>query len=133
MLNQREPDVREFEGARRPLRSVLVVEDDGLLSLMLQDLVHDAGAAKVFPCRDSGSAFEVLNCEPLDCAILDVSMHGGTTYDLADALAARDIPFLFCTGIDPRDLSERHRGRPVLLKPYSDADFRAVLAQALAA
>jgi CheY-like chemotaxis protein len=132
MFNQHEPAGGEFSVARRPLRSVLVVEDDGLLSLMLQDLVRDAGAATVFPCRDAQSALGVLSTESLDCAILDVSMHGGTTYDLADALAARDIPFLFCTGIDPRDLSERHRGRPVLMKPYSDADFRAVLAQALA-
>ena len=62
---------------------------------------------------------------------IDVSMHGGTTYELADTLAARGVPFLFCTGIDPRDLNERHRGRPVLTKPYSDADFRAALAKTL--
>jgi CheY-like chemotaxis protein len=132
MFNQHGIDGGAFSATQRPLRSVLVVEDDGLLSLMLQDLVRDAGAANVFPCRDAQSAFAVLNAESLDCAILDVSMHGGTTYDLADALAARDIPFLFCTGIDPRDLNERHRERPVLTKPYSDADFHAVLARALA-
>ena len=122
----------DFTARRRPFRSVLLVEDDGLLSLMLQDLVQEAGALAVFPCRDAETAFEIVARESLDCAILDVSMHGGTTYELADALADRNIPFLFCTGIDPRDLSERHRDRPVLTKPYSDADFRAVLAKTLA-
>jgi CheY-like chemotaxis protein len=114
------------------LQTVLILEDEGLVSLMMEDQVRELGAMRVFTCRGGHEALNVVREQPLDCAILDVSLRGDASYDVADELAARDIPFLFCTGLTVDDLVERHRSRPLLTKPYSDADFRAVLARALA-
>lgn len=117
---------------RRPLQSVLVLEDDGLLSLMLEDLVRDEGAVEVHACHDLRTALEVARTTDLDCAILDVSLHEGANYDVADVLAARGVRFLFSTGLNANDIVARHRQRPILFKPYSDADFKAALGAALA-
>ncbi len=116
----------------RAFRSVLIVEDEGLLSMMLEDLAREAGASEVQVCCRSREALDAARETPLDCAILDVSVTDNTSYDVADALAARNIPFFFCTGLSAADIEARHRHRPLLAKPYRDADFRAVLAQTLA-
>jgi CheY-like chemotaxis protein len=118
-------------GAASCLEAVLIVEDEGLLSMTMEDQVREFGARRVFICRDGGEAIRIAREEPLDCAVLDVSVRGGSTYEVADALADRNIPFLFCTGVATADLAERHRSRPLLAKPYGDSDFRAALKQAL--
>jgi CheY-like chemotaxis protein len=117
---------------RRRFKSVLVLEDDGLLSLMLEDLVLEEGALEVHACHDVRTALDIARTADLDCAILDVSLRGEANYEVADLLADRGVPFLFCTGLNVQDIAERHRDRPILAKPYSDADFRATLAAALA-
>lgn len=113
------------------LGTILVVEDDGLLAMMLEDLVRDAGAAGVIVSRDPAHALRAAVEEPLDCAILDISVWGSSTIGVADVLAERGIPFMFCSGFTANDLEERHRQRPLLAKPYSDAEFKAALAATL--
>ena len=130
MLNPQELEAA-VSGANRDLRSVLIVEDDGLLSMMLEDLVREQGATEILVHGNVADALHAASANALDCAILDVSLHGGSTYEVADALAARNIPFLFCTGLRAEDIDQRHRHRPLLPKPYSDDQFKATLAQAL--
>lgn len=124
-------ELREFAETQRALHSVLILEDEGLLSMMLEDLVREAGACDVRVCQRSMEAVEAAREAPLDCAILDVSLADNASYEVADALAARGVPFFFCTGLTPNDIEARHRHRPLLGKPYGDADFKAVLAQTL--
>ncbi|HTJ55969.1 MAG TPA: hypothetical protein VL418_00195 [Devosiaceae bacterium] len=109
----------------------MILEDDGLLSLMLEDLAREQGATTIHACRDPEEALRLASAGSIDYAVLDVWLHGRVTYDVADALAARDIPFLFCTGLTSADIAARHRHRPLLQKPYGDADFKAVLAVTL--
>jgi len=132
MLNHQAPCVAESPEAAPALRAVLVVEDDGLLSMMMEDLVREQGATYVHVCRETAEALRVVEQNHLDCAVLDVTLHGTSAYDVADARAARGIPFMFCTGLTAADIDERHRHRPLLAKPYGDAEFNACLASALA-
>jgi hypothetical protein len=49
---------------------------------------------------------------------------------VADALAARGIPFVFCTGYDAKGLP-RHADAPRLAKPFQTRELqRAILALA---
>ena len=112
-------------------RAVLIVEDDGLLAMMMEDLVRAEGATEVHTSRSAASALKLVTTDPLDCAILDISLQDGATYEVADRLAARGIPFMFCTGLSRSDIDPRHRHRPLLAKPYGDAQFRACLTEAL--
>lgn len=132
MLNRQEIRDPEFHDVATALRAVLVVEDDGLLSMMMEDLVREQGAIDVHVCREAAEALRVIEEHPLDYAVLDVTLHGTSTYEVADGLAARGIPFMFCTGLTAADIDERHRDRPLLAKPYGDADFKACLATTLA-
>jgi CheY-like chemotaxis protein len=132
MLNHQAVGAAESPEAAIVLRAVLVVEDDGLLSMMMEDLVREHGATAVHVCREAAAALRVVEQARLDCAVLDVSLHGTAAYEVADALAARGTPFMFCTGLTAADIDERHRHRPLLAKPYGDADFTACLATMLA-
>lgn len=132
MLEPMEFDLAPAVASSRPFRSVLILEDDGLLSMMLEDLVRSEGAKTIHSCRTPATALTLVQSICLDCAILDVAMHGETSYAVADDLAARGIPFLFCTGLRRADIIERHRARPLLAKPYGEREFRAVLAVTLA-
>jgi CheY-like chemotaxis protein len=132
MLSLHQSDVAPCAGRNVSPGSVLVVEDDGLLTLMLEDLLIGEGATEVVACRSAAEALAQLEWRGFDCAILDIAMHGGTTYELADLLASRRVPFMFCTGFSANEIEARHRARPLLSKPYGDSDFRAALAQTLA-
>ena len=124
-------DTEDFAPVVAPIRAVLIVEDDGLLAMMMEDLVRAEGATQIHTSRSAAAALKLVTTDPLDCAILDVSMQGGPTYEVADSLAARGIPFLFCTGLARADIDARHRDRPLLAKPYGDEQFRACLMEAL--
>ena len=67
----------------------------------------------------------------IDAAILDVNIRGGHTYAVADTLAERGIPFIFCSGYSDWALEERHRDRPRLSKPYSPQELEERLMQLL--
>ena len=50
--------------------------------------------------------------------MLDVNLNGQLSYPIADALAARGVPFVFSTGYDKDRMLEGYRTCPVLQKPY---------------
>lgn len=129
MLNAAEYDVEDM--SLPDLRSVLIIEDDGLVQMLLEDLVRELGARHVEVCRNPVDALRVASHVPLDCAILDISLWGGTSYEIADVLAARGIPFLFCTGLDFRDVAPRYRRRPILGKPFTEEQFRLAMTETL--
>jgi CheY-like chemotaxis protein len=53
-----------------------------------------------------------------DAAVLDVNIAGDEVYPVAQALAARNIPFVFATGYGARGLDDAWRGRPIVQKPF---------------
>jgi CheY-like chemotaxis protein len=98
---------------------VLLVEDDIFLSMLVEDMLDEFGC-RVVVASSVSRALALLDLEHgLDAAILDVSLFGGTSYDVADVLAARAIPFTFVTGYAAEDLLPPYRHHPVLTKPYS--------------
>jgi CheY-like chemotaxis protein len=65
--------------------------------------------------------------ESVDAAVLDINLNGQTSYQVADALAARGLPFVFSTGYAKDRLSKDYGDVPVLQKPF----HRFELGQAL--
>jgi hypothetical protein len=47
-----------------------------------------------------------MDARVFDAAMLDVNLNGNKSYPVADALAARGVPFVFSTGYSDR----RHEG-----------------------
>ena len=50
--------------------------------------------------------------------MLDINLNGNKGHDVADALAARGVPFVFSTGYSALDMRDGYRDRPVLKKPF---------------
>jgi|tagenome__1003787_1003787.scaffolds.fasta_scaffold20392558_3 CheY-like chemotaxis protein len=114
-------------------RRVLVVEDELIIALEIEDALRRAGYAVVGLVSTVQEAERLAREEPLDAVVLDVSLHGGRAFPIADALAARVVPFVFVTAYSREALPERFRDRPFVAKPHSDATLLEVLAEALRA
>jgi CheY-like chemotaxis protein len=101
-------------------RRILIVEDEPLISMMLEDFL-DALDREVAGTADSvAGALELIAAGGIDGAILDVNLRGGEQcWPVADALAAANIPFILATGGAGDSIVEPHRGRAVLSKPFT--------------
>lgn len=109
--------------------AVLIVEDEGLISIMLEELVREMGARAIDVFSSNADALAALASRTYDCAILDVVVRDGTSMPVADALAERGIPFLFSSGVGPEALEPRHRGRRLISKPFEDGLVKTQLVE----
>jgi CheY-like chemotaxis protein len=107
---------------------ILVVEDEPLIALNLEQALTDAGCASVALVPDAAAALARIDSEQFDGAVLDINLGLESSFSVADALAARGVPFAFCTGYTGYiDVPERHSRAPVLSKPFRAAELtRAV-------
>jgi len=112
-------------------RRILVVEDEMLIAMVVEAVLDDAGCEIVGPIGRLAPAVESAEREAIDAALLDVNLHGEEVFPVAEALAARNIPFVFVTGYGAGGLPPRFRGSPVLTKPYRAAAIVAALAALL--
>ncbi|MCZ2982453.1 hypothetical protein NYY70_19960, partial [Acinetobacter baumannii] len=66
-------------------------------------------------------------------AILDVNVAGEPIYPVAEAIVQRDLPLVFSTGYGGAGIREPFRDRPVVQKPFSQADLKRTLIGAIRA
>ena len=100
-------------------RRVLVVEDEYLLADDLTKVLDREGAIVVGPVATEADALVLLEGGEIDCAILDINLHGRMVYPLARALRRRDVPFLFVTGYDSAEAEEDFGDVQLLRKPVT--------------
>ncbi len=106
---------------------VLVVEDEMLVSMLVEDMLMEFGCDIVGPAPDLDQAMALADTAELDAAILDVNVGGRQIFPVADRLKDRGIPFAFASGYGEAGLIEAHRGTPVLQKPFRQGDLERVL------
>jgi CheY-like chemotaxis protein len=109
------------------IRSVLIVEDEMIVALLMEDLMRELGVREVHICADAASALATIRTEVIDCAILDLRVRDGNTSHVADALAEAGIPFVFSSGSDAGALADRHAHRPLISKPFLDDDLQLIV------
>jgi CheY-like chemotaxis protein len=110
-------------------RRVLVVEDEMLIGMLLEDMLTDLGYEVVKVVPRLKDALAAVESDSFDLAILDVHLQGESAFPVADALIARNLPFVFATGYGERGLPESYRERPVLQKPFARDDLERALQQ----
>lgn len=113
-------------------RSVLVVEDEIMLLMNIEGALADFGCKSVTAAATIDQGLALIRAHDFDVAMLDVNLDGASSSPIADALAAKGVPFIFSTGYRNPHLSGSHGDRPVLTKPYSDEQLAEVLARLLA-
>jgi DNA-binding response OmpR family regulator len=79
---------------------VLVVEDDYFIAIEMCGALRAAGADVVGPARDLETGLAAIRDERIDCAVLDINLHGHLAFQLATELRRRGIPAIFATGYD---------------------------------
>jgi DNA-binding response OmpR family regulator len=109
-------------------RSILIVEDESLIAMMLEDFLDTLGHAVAGTEDSVAGALAVTEKGGFDAAILDVHLHGEACWPVADALADRGIPFLLATGGHTEPPPARHADAPVLAKPFTIAGVEQALA-----
>lgn len=110
---------------------VLVVEDEMMVAMLLEDMLSDLGCSLVGPATQVEPALRLVEDGGFDAAILDVNLNGDETYPIAEALAARAIPFVFSSGYNAGRLREEYRHIPSLQKPFQQQDLERTLGAAL--
>jgi PAS domain S-box-containing protein len=116
-----------------PGKTVLVVEDEALIALQIQDVLGKIDCTVMGPAGTILEALGLLEQSAPDIAILDVNLGGGRSYAIADILAAKQVPFLFCTGYaGATELPLRFTGVPVLGKPLDERELLFALDRSLA-
>jgi DNA-binding response OmpR family regulator len=120
----------EFQGRR-----ILVVEDEPLITFLLEDALMIAGAQTVVQAARVAEALSAIATAMseggIDAAVIDYSLADGqTALPVADRLAALGVPFVFATGYDASAVNKgQHVEAPVINKPYGPAEVVASLAQ----
>jgi CheY-like chemotaxis protein len=100
-------------------RRVLIVEDDYLVAADLAYSLEDLGMEVVGPAASVEVALQLLEDEGerLDGAVLDINLREQRVYPVANALAARGVPFVFTTGYDPVSIPQAYAAAPRCEKP----------------
>ena len=114
-------------------RRILVVEDEPMITFLLEDALLIAGAQAVVQAARVAEALAAIGTAVseggIDAAVIDYSLADGQpALPVADRLAELGVPFVFATGYDPSVVNKgRHLDAPVIAKPYKPEDVLASL------
>ena len=103
---------------RPPRGSVLLVEDEVMIRMMVADMLQELGYTIAAEAGEIGEAMRLAQTTYFDLAILDVNVNGKVISPVADLLKANNRPFIFATGYGSSGLPEEYRDRPSLQKPF---------------
>lgn len=113
-------------------RSILIVEDEPLIAMMLEDFLLSLGHEVRATCESVGEALKAVEDGDFDLAILDVNLKGESVWPVAAVLRQRAIPFILASGghVDPPPAE--FAGVPMIDKPYTIDRVTPALEAALA-
>ena len=106
--------------------SVLIVEDETLLALMLEDLLLDIGH-HVMHAGSLPDAMALVEREHFDAAILDINIDGEDVFPLAARLRELHTPFVFASARDAGRIGPEFSQEQLIAKPYTIAQVQKSL------
>jgi CheY-like chemotaxis protein len=112
---------------------VLVVEDDPLISLLLEEMLDGLGCTLAATASAVEGALSIAaNGEAPDIAILDVNLNGKSSKPVADVLVSRNVPVVFATGYGSSGVKGMPGHCVVLEKPFTQKQVGEALSEAMA-
>jgi len=109
---------------------ILVVEDEAMVSMLLEDMVLDCGCEIIGPMAQFDPALAFAREGEFDLAVLDLNLGGTLSYPIAEVVRQRGIPVVFATGYGAHGLRDSFRDCQTLQKPFSQGDFAQAVAVA---
>ena len=100
-------------------RSILIVEDEPLIAMMLEDFLDSLGHKVWGTCDTVQCALDEVEKGGFDLAILDVNLKGQNVWPVASRLRERGVPFVIASGghVDPPPAE--FASVPLIEKPYT--------------
>lgn len=105
--------------------SILVLEDDFYLAQEIADVLEGAGAVVLGPYGDEREALRIIQLSAPDCAVLDMNLGYGPTFETARILKGLSIPFILATGYDASAIPADLLDSPRLTKPVAASSLLA--------
>lgn len=103
---------------------ILVVEDEPLISMMLEDFIDFIGHRCAAATGLLDEAVTLADAGDFDLAIVDLNLAGGKSAEpVLDVLEKAGKPFLVATG----DTGYMGRDVPLLRKPYNIGDLERAI------
>lgn len=110
---------------------VLLVEDETIVSLLIEDMLRTLGCAAVWHATGVGDALAILRDRRPDAAVLDLNLAGISAAPIAERLEAASIPFVFASGYGRGGVPEQWAARPAVQKPFRLGALAAALRSVL--
>lgn len=105
---------------------ILLVEDDVLIGMMLADMFDALDLPEPAQATSNEEALALIASEPLSGALVDINLGDEKGWPVADALAAKDIPFAFTSG-GGDVIPSAHAHRKLITKPFRISDIEEAL------
>lgn len=102
-----------------------------LILMMIEDMLADLGCESVTAASTTDKALASIEEHVFDAAMLDMNLNGDHSLKVAEALAARGVPFVYCTGNNSHGMGVDPANTPVLRKPFSPEELTAILTRLL--
>jgi DNA-binding response OmpR family regulator len=132
MEDQLESNATELARQTLAGKRVLLVEDSGFLCFALEQTLKEAGCEVIGPCSRLADAVEKAAHHDVDCALLDINLHGELVSPLAAQLRERGVPFVLTSAYSEHELPLALAREPQIRKPFTDKEVLAGLASVLA-
>lgn len=112
---------------------ILIVEDQPVVTALLEEAIGDAGGNVVAVATTVQSAIAVISSDTISAAVVTMIVGGVYADEIVRELLRRKIPYAVTTGIGT-DLShpELHASRTIV-KPFQTAYVQKVLADMITA
>jgi len=112
-------------------KTVLVVEDEFLIAMDLERMLGRHGWRVLGPAMTAAEALRLLDEELPAVALLDITLTGGTVTPVAEALRARNVPFIVVSAYSRPELvgGNALAGAPNVGKPTDERRLLAALEQ----
>jgi DNA-binding response OmpR family regulator len=112
---------------------VLVVEDEFMVSMLIEDLLRGWGVSKITTASSVHGALTALKSKLPDVALLDVMLGDHASFPTAEILKSKNVPFLFVTALTDSGMIPEWRDHPRIEKPFADTELKAALQRVLSA
>lgn len=113
---------------------VLIVEDDPFIAMDIESAVAEQlGESAELIVVESVAEARRAAARKLSCALLDIDVIGGKTFEVASALQQTGTPFAFVSGSAPHDVPAPLRGARFLRKPFSIREVATFVMSAVGA
>ena len=113
-------------------RTILIVEDEPLIAMMLEDFLESMGHTIRGTCDTVDQAMAEAERGGFDLAILDVNLKGESVWPVAAALRDKGTPFVLASGGHVEPPPVEFKNAPMIEKPFTIDRVTPIIEAALA-